>query len=113
MTCDPEKGKVVNIVERLYRKTPMRQLLFLDPKDNIAVSLVDLKEGQTIVQDGVSIKALNHIPRGHKIAVREIKKDSGIIKYGERMGHATSDISIGEHVHVHNVLGDRLSTEQK
>jgi hypothetical protein len=28
------------------------------------------------------------------------------------MGHATSDIQIGEHVHIHNVLGDRLSTEQ-
>lgn len=90
----------------------MRQLLFLHPKDNIAVSLVDLDEGQTIVQDGVSIKVMNHISRGHKIAIREIKRGSGIIKYGERMGHATSDISVGEHVHVHNVLGDRLSTEQ-
>lgn len=90
----------------------MRKLLFLDPKDNIAVSLVDLQEGETIAQDEVSIKVLNHIPRGHKIAVRGIRKDAGIIKYGERMGHATSDISVGEHVHVHNVLGDRLTAEQ-
>lgn len=90
----------------------MRKLLFLDPKDNIAVSLFDLQAGETVAQDEVSIKVLNDIPRGHKIAVREIKKDTGIIKYGERMGHATSDISVGEHVHVHNVLGDRLSAEQ-
>ena len=90
----------------------MRQLLFLDPKDNIAVCLVDLDDGQIVDQDDVSIKVLNHIPRGHKIAIREIGRNSGIIKYGERTGHATSDISVGEHVHVHNVLGDRLSTVQ-
>lgn len=90
----------------------MRKLLFLDPKDNIAVSLFDLQAGETVVQDEVSVKVLSDIPRGHKIAIREIKKDAGIIKYGERMGHATSDISVGEHVHVHNVLGDRLSAEQ-
>jgi hypothetical protein len=28
------------------------------------------------------------------------------------MGHATKDITRGEHVHTHNVLGDRLSTEK-
>ena len=39
-------------------------------------------------------------------------KNDGIIKYGERMGHATRDIQVGEHVHTHNVLGDRLSKEQ-
>ena len=39
-------------------------------------------------------------------------RDDGIIKYGERMGHATAAIAVGEHVHTHNVLGDRLSSEQ-
>jgi altronate dehydratase len=52
------------------------------------------------------------IPRGHKVATADIKKGDGIIKYGERMGHATKDITRGEHVHTHNVLGDRLSTEK-
>ena len=90
----------------------MRKLLFLHPSDNIAVSLADLSEGEVIEQDGTTIKVLNKINRGHKIATKVIKKNDGIIKYGERMGHATTDIQIGEHVHTHNVLGDRLSTEQ-
>ena len=90
----------------------MRKLLFLDPNDNVAVSLADLAIGETIEQDGVAIKVLNSISRGHKIATKEIKRNDGIIKYGERMGHATSDIHIGEHVHTHNVLGDRLTSEQ-
>jgi altronate hydrolase len=90
----------------------MRKILILDPRDNIAVCLVDLNEGDVIEQDDISIKVLNRIPRGHKIASRPIDKNDGIIKYGERMGHAVAPIAIGEHVHVHNILGDRLSSEQ-
>lgn len=90
----------------------MRKILILDPRDNIAVCLVDLNEGDVIEQDDISIKVLNRIPRGHKIASRPIDKNDGIIKYGERMGHAVAPIAVGEHVHVHNILGDRLSSEQ-
>ena len=90
----------------------MRKVLILNEIDNIAVCLVDLEIGEVIGQDGLTLTIQNHIPRGHKIATKNISKDDGIIKYGERMGHATSDIKIGEHVHTHNVLGDRLSTEQ-
>lgn len=90
----------------------MRKILILDPRDNIAVCLADLSAGDQIEQDDISIKVLSNIPRGHKIATRPIAKDEGIIKYGERMGHATAAIAVGEHVHTHNVLGDRLSTEQ-
>ena len=68
--------------------------------------------GAKISQAGFDLEVKNQIPRGHKIAIKPIKKNEGVIKYGERMGHATTDIAVGEHVHVHNVLGDRLSTEQ-
>ena len=90
----------------------MNKLLFLNDKDNIAVCLEDLAIGTKIAQAGFEFEVKNAIPRGHKIATKPIKKSDGIIKYGERMGHATSDIQVGEHVHVHNVLGDRLSSEQ-
>jgi hypothetical protein len=90
----------------------MRKVLILDPRDNIAVCLADLTEGDVITQDDITITVKNKIPRGHKIATAEIAKNDGIIKYGERMGHAVAPIAIGEHVHVHNILGDRLSAEQ-
>ena len=90
----------------------MRKILILDSRDNIAVCLADLAEGDVVEQDDITITVKNRIPRGHKIATKSIAKDEGIIKYGERMGHAISPIAIGEHVHVHNILGDRLSTEQ-
>ena len=90
----------------------MRKVLILDPRDNIAVCLADLAEGDVIKQDDITITVKNKIPRGHKIATAEIAKNDGIIKYGERMGHAVAPIALGEHVHVHNILGDRLSAEQ-
>ena len=90
----------------------MRKILILNSADNIAVCLEDMAVGDAINQDDISITVRSKIPRGHKIATRSISKDDGIIKYGERMGHATADIKVGEHVHTHNVLGDRLSAEQ-
>ncbi|CAB4955018.1 MAG: D-galactarate dehydratase [Actinobacteria bacterium] len=89
-----------------------RKILILNEIDNIAVCLVDMEVGEVISQDSLNLTIQNPIPRGHKVATKAIAKDDGIIKYGERMGHATSEIKIGEHVHTHNVLGDRLSTEQ-
>jgi altronate hydrolase len=90
----------------------MRKVLILDPRDNIAVCLVDLNVGDVVEQDDFTITVLSRIPRGHKIASSEIAKNDGIIKYGERMGHAVAPIARGEHVHTHNILGDRLSSEQ-
>jgi hypothetical protein len=92
--------------------TDNRKILILNDMDNIAVCLVDMEVGEVIRQDALNLTIQNRIPRGHKVATKAIAKDEGIIKYGERMGHATSEIKIGEHVHTHNVLGDRLSTEQ-
>ena len=40
---------------------------------------------------------------GHKYALRDIKCGEDIIKYGNPIGHAISDIKKGEHVHTHNV----------
>ncbi len=68
----------------------MRKLLILDARDNVAVCLVDLEVGDLIEQDNINIKVISRIARGHKIASREIAKGEGIIKYGERMGHAVA-----------------------
>ncbi len=40
---------------------------------------------------------------GHKYALCQIKAGENVIKYGSPIGHATADISKGEHVHTHNV----------
>ena len=40
---------------------------------------------------------------GHKYALTDIKTGENIIKYGNPIGHATTDIKKGEHVHTHNI----------
>ncbi len=40
---------------------------------------------------------------GHKVALKSIAAGEDVIKYGFPIGHATSDIKAGEHVHTHNL----------
>uniref|UniRef100_A0A7C4W3S4 SAF domain-containing protein n=1 Tax=Geoglobus ahangari TaxID=113653 RepID=A0A7C4W3S4_9EURY len=76
-------------------------------KDNVAVALEDLKPGERIkISKGgfeVGIEIKQEIPFGHKIALEKIKAGEKVVKYGEVIGMATSDINPGEHVHVHNL----------
>ena len=44
-----------------------------------------------------------NLENGHKYALVAIKKGDNIIKYGNPIGHATVDISKGEHIHTHNM----------
>lgn len=43
------------------------------------------------------------LSNGHKYALRDIKADEDIIKYGYPIGYALSDIKTGEMVHTHNL----------
>ncbi|HOR85058.1 MAG TPA: UxaA family hydrolase [Bacillota bacterium] len=87
--------------------------LKINKNDNVAVVFAEnAKKGVRLnVTDhkgNVSILVLlSDIPYGHKAAVASIKKGSPIIKYGETMGIATTDIEAGEHVHVHNADSQR------
>lgn len=75
----------------------------IDSKDNVIVSLEDLKKGQRICMQDSSIEVKEEIPMYHKMAVCDIPAHSPVFKYGEKIGVATKDIFVGEHVHVHNL----------
>lgn len=77
--------------------------------DNVVIALKDLNKGSVIEVDDHKIKLLDFIPQGHKVAIIDISKDEGIIKYSLPIGAATKNILTGSHVHVHNIttcLGD-------
>jgi len=77
--------------------------------DNVATIFAnDVKAGDQVElrdkKGNSSILTLNHdIPYGHKVAVAPIKVGEQITKYGEEIGQATQDISVGDYVHVHNL----------
>lgn len=95
----------------------MVQLTFnalkLNQKDNVVVTLKNVKMDEYLSVQGehLTMKVLDGIPYGHKIAIADIPKGGRIIKYGEWMGVATQDIQAGTHVHVSNVRG--LNDEER
>ncbi len=76
-----------------------KSTIIINPLDNVAVALRDLKCGET--HEGVTLA--QDITKGHKFALRDIKKGENIIKYGNSIACATADIPKGTHVHTHNV----------
>lgn len=74
--------------------------LRLHTRDNIMVALQPLHAG-TPVMAGVA--AHEAIPSGHKVAIRAIAAGEPVLKYGQIIGVASQDISVGAHVHVHNL----------
>lgn len=52
---------------------------------------------------GVCLVESGNIPAGHKYALRDIKTGETVIKYGQIIGRATTDIKEGDWVHTHNV----------
>ena len=77
----------------------MNDYIIIHKADNVAVVLRPHKKGEVV--EGVTL--LEDIPQAHKVALKDIKKGENIIKYGNPIGHATSDIKPGMHVHVQNV----------
>ena len=81
--------------------------LVISPRDNVATALEQLEPGRTIEIRGESIVVAEQTPRGHKIAMRLIRKGEEVLKYGSTIGTATQDIQPGAHVHTHNVASGR------
>lgn len=77
----------------------MKNTIVISPADSVGVALTPLKKGESA--EGVILK--EDIKKGHKFALRAIAKGEKVIKYGEVIGRAKSDIGAGEHVHTHNM----------
>ena len=85
-----------------------------DEEDSVGVVVVEgVTAGQTLhgwIMDqdkDIQVKAVSDIPIGHKLAIRELPKDSTVIKYGVDIGRVVAPIQVGEHAHVHNIKTKR------
>lgn len=95
----------------------MQKAFLVKKGDNVAVALSPLATGKVLVfGDGITkeITVLDPVPKGHKIAVEPIAKDSPIVKYHVMIGRATTAIKEGSWVHLHNMrsnFDERSSTK--
>ncbi len=81
----------------------------IDQRDNVAVATYQLEAGAEArypIPDGTlaSVTVTDDIPLFHKIALVDIPKGEKVVKYGEFIGVATTDIKRGQHVHTHNCV---------
>ena len=85
--------------------------LMLSEKDNVATALEEIDANTEVSvrlgEKTISVGTLQQVPFGFKVAVTAITKGSHVIKYGESIGIASSDIKKGEMVHIHNLEGGR------
>ncbi len=90
--------------------------LMHDAVDDVAVVIQDVAAGadvKAVTLDGEEVsvvKAVEDIPLGHKIALRDMAEGKEVIKYGRAIGKTTKDIAQGAHVHTQNVSSIRWET---
>jgi (2R)-sulfolactate sulfo-lyase subunit alpha len=85
-----------------------------DKADTVGVVVVeDVTPGQTLngwVMEGdgtIKVKALDAVPLGHKIALRDMKAGDTVLKYGNDIGKIVAPVAKGRHVHVQNLKTKR------
>ena len=85
----------------------MKPILVISPRDNVATALEPLESGQAICAGDVRVHVVEPVPRGHKVALIDIRAGDPVIKYGNSIGLASTPIAAGAHVHTHNVASAR------
>ena len=75
---------------------------FYRQNNNVTVILRGMREVVVVLSDS---------PQGHKVALRNIKDQENIIKYGYPIGDAICDLIKGKHIHVRNIKTNLLETQ--
>ena len=85
-----------------------------DKADTVGVVVVeDVQPDQDLTgwimetDETITLKALDAVPLGHKIALGDIRAGDPILKYGHDVGRAVAPVGKGRHVHVHNAKTKR------
>ena len=77
----------------------MARFIKLSDADNILLAVDPIDAGR----EAGGVEARARIPRGHKMAVRDIGENEPVVKYGQTIGFASTPIAAGDWVHEHNV----------
>lgn len=80
-----------------------RLLLRVAPDDDVAVALADLAPGQRVDCGALNVRVNQAVPRGHKLALRDLAAGAPVRKYGYPIGRTRAAIAVGDWVHSHNL----------
>ncbi len=92
----------------------LTHFLVHDKADTVGVVVVEnVQPGQALTgwimetDETITVKSMDAIPLGHKIALTDIEEGATLIKYGHDIGRSVANIGKGHHVHVHNAKTKR------
>ena len=91
----------------------MIHFLVHNTADTVGVAVVDIAAGTECTGRDLStnkplaVKAIQNIPLGHKVALKDFAVGDTVMKYGCDIGKVVQPIKTGEHVHVHNLKTKR------
>lgn len=94
------------------------QAMVIDPRDSVAVAVVELIAGRSctvkVGDDLQTVEIRGRIPFGHKFALRRVSAGESVLKYGEVIGEATARTlkKLGKHPNVAAVLVLGLGCER-
>ena len=75
--------------------------LRLNPEDNVMIALDEVRSGDA---PSGAPRAVERIPRGHKLATLRLETGAPIRKFGQIIGSASKPIEPGQWVHEHNCV---------
>jgi (2R)-sulfolactate sulfo-lyase subunit alpha len=90
------------------------QFIVHDKHDTVGVVVVeDVRPGMELegwvmeTDETIKVKALDAVPLGHKVALKDIGEGETVLKYGADIGRAVKSIKKGGHAHVQNMKTKR------
>lgn len=105
----PSVLKEVSVQQAPPKPTDAR-LILQSPQDNCLIAGARLEAGERVQIEGEIVTLAKTIDLGHKVARRALRTDEKVLRYGAIIGHVTSDVQPGEHLHTHNLESDYLPT---
>ncbi|MDC7675929.1 UxaA family hydrolase [Asticcacaulis machinosus] len=88
-------------------------LILLHPTDNVLVCRAAIPAGGVVMIDDAPATIPTDIEVGHKVARIDLKAGDKILKYGAPIGSMTLDARRGDHVHMHNMKSDYISSHTR
>lgn len=76
----------------------MTRVIKVDPRDNVAIPVAALLPGEQVSD---TVKALEPIPQGHKVALVDLDEQAAIIRYGVVLGYLLAPVKAGNVINEH------------
>jgi altronate hydrolase len=94
----------------MHHARPIDTVL-LHSRDNVCVAARDLATGTPVTAGGRTLRLIEPVRLGHKIALAPIAAGEAVVKYGQTIGFATTDVAPGSWVHSHNLTAGQFERD--